>query len=65
MNMLTLSRTLRTMALKQSRFEKSHALSIVDAIMRYYTETDGFYEEDAVRVFDKLIDTGELCLKVS
>lgn len=60
MNMLTVSRKLREMALKQCRFTKTEAFGIIDAIMNYYCVTSGFYEEDCIRVFQKLIDTGIL-----
>ncbi len=62
MNMLTVSRKLREMALKQKRFSVSQAFGIIDAIMNYYCVTSGFYEEDCIRVFQKLIDTGTLQL---
>lgn len=56
MNQIELRNNLQSMA-KGCNLPYSAIMGIIDCIIRYYNITLGFYEEHAIKVFQRFLDT--------
>lgn len=56
MNQIEIKNTLQSMA-KSCHLPYSAVMGVIDCIIRYYNITVGFYEEHAIKVFQRFLDT--------
>ena len=62
MNQIELMDQLQSMA-RGCNLPYSAVMGVIDCIIRYYNVTLGFYEEHAIKVFQRFLDTQELNLR--